>query len=130
MLIPIEWIAMIGVLLIGGLSWYLGYVSGIVRGAEGMFEELEKDVNLLVVDSKIDLMDGDDLEAHHTKQLVLHSPNYMFNYSHLGHQFYLNAPEVMETLEKLNLMALSLKRLSSLAQISLKQTLRTQMSTK
>ncbi len=43
MLIPIEWIAMIGVLLIGGLSWYLGYVSGIVRGAEGMFEELEKD---------------------------------------------------------------------------------------
>ncbi len=95
------------------IPFILGSHHSLDYGQYMGYEELEKDVNLLVVDSKIDLMDGEDLEAHHTKQLVLHSPNYMFNYSHLGHQFYLNAPEVMETLEKLNFDSIRLGNLKN-----------------
>ncbi len=66
------------------------------------YEVLEKDVNLLVADSRIDLLDSTDSELQHTKKIVLHVPNYLFNYSHIGYQSYLNAPEAFETLEKLN----------------------------
>ena len=66
------------------------------------FEELGKDVNLLVADAKIDLLDSHDEAESHGKSIVLHTPNYLFNYTHIGFQSYLNAPEVFETLEKLN----------------------------
>lgn len=72
-----------------------------------------KNTNLLVVDSRIDLLESDKKEEMHTKQIILHEPNYLFNYSHIGYQSYLNPPEIFELLEKLNFDKLRLGEISN-----------------
>lgn len=43
MFIPVEWLSVVIVALMGALCWYLGFSKGIARGAERMFDELEND---------------------------------------------------------------------------------------
>lgn len=65
------------------------------------YENMEKMVSLIVVDAWIDLKSGNKPSQNHIEDIILHKPNYLFNYSHLAHQSYLVAPESLSVLEKL-----------------------------
>lgn len=70
------------------------------------YEELEQKVDLLVVDSHFDLDDSpeDTIEttsAAYLHKILLHQPNYLFNFSNLGYQTYFVNQESIKALEKL-----------------------------
>ena len=84
-------------LIIGGshdttFGQYLGY------------QELYTLINMVVVDERIDI--GDQGEAINADSFLMHilshTPNYLFNYSHLGYQSYLNDRYAVDMLESLN----------------------------
>jgi formiminoglutamase len=68
------------------------------------YENLEKAVNLVTIDSCIDMQEGTDVAANqqHLHQILMHEPNYLFSLSQVAYQSYLVAPEVTATLEKLH----------------------------
>ena len=68
------------------------------------YQELYTLINMVVVDEKIDL---DDPAQHvdassYMMPILAHNPNYLFNYSHLGYQTYLNDRNSIDMLEALN----------------------------
>jgi formiminoglutamase len=68
------------------------------------YQELYTLINMVVVDEKIDLDDpGQHVDASsYLMPILAHNPNYLFNYSHLGYQTYLNDPQAIGMLEALN----------------------------
>lgn len=68
------------------------------------YQELYTLINMVVVDEKIDLDDpGQQVDASsYMMPILAHNPNYLFNYSHLGYQTYLNDPHAIDMLEALN----------------------------
>jgi formiminoglutamase len=67
------------------------------------YEDLDKLVSILNVDAFLDLEESDHLGAsrQHIHKMLLHEPNYLFNYNQLGHQSYLIDPVSIGLLEKL-----------------------------
>ena len=62
----------------------------------------EEDLNLLTIDATLDIEEeGEDYEKH-SREILLHEPNIIFNYSHIGYQTYLNHPNSTDILEKMN----------------------------
>jgi formiminoglutamase len=72
------------------------------------YETLEKFIDVVIVDAMLD-MDGNSEEAtnSHLHSLLMHQPNYLFSYTHLGHQVYLNDYQYLAILRKLNFDMLS-----------------------
>ncbi len=67
------------------------------------YQHLEKIITVLNVDARADLNSHATTPAQsHVEEILSHQPNYLFEYSHLGYQRYLNAPDVLATLQKLN----------------------------
>lgn len=68
------------------------------------YENLEKAINLVTIDSAIDMGEGSGTANHqkHLHQILMHEPNYLFSLSQVGYQSYLTEPDVMATLEKLH----------------------------
>ncbi|HWB64139.1 MAG TPA: formimidoylglutamase [Chitinophagales bacterium] len=69
------------------------------------YRNLSALVNLVVLDEKIDMMQepGKGMDANSFLMgIFTHTPNYLFNYSHIGYQTYLNDSKAVETLEGLN----------------------------
>jgi arginase family enzyme len=69
------------------------------------YQELYTLINMVTVDERIDLGSEPDkpIDADNFMMPVLsHNPNYLFNYSHLGYQTYLNDKAVIDMLESLN----------------------------
>lgn len=68
------------------------------------YESLNKAINLVTIDSRIDMQEGSELAANqrHLHQILMHEPNFLFSLSQVGYQSYLVEPEVMATLEKLH----------------------------
>lgn len=68
------------------------------------YENLEKAINLVTIDSCIDMAESADIPANkqHLHRILMHEPNYLFSLSQLAHQSYLVEPEVAATLEKLH----------------------------
>ncbi len=67
------------------------------------YEDLDKLVSILNVDAFLDLEESDRLGAsrQHIHKMLLHEPNYLFNYNQLGHQSYLIDHVSISLLEKL-----------------------------
>ncbi|MFK8036993.1 MAG: formimidoylglutamase [Crocinitomicaceae bacterium] len=60
------------------------------------YEKLEQTVNLLTIDSHFDLGDPDEpvKESGWLNKILLHQPNYLFNYANVGYQsYYVNTEE-------------------------------------
>lgn len=95
-------------LLIGG-SHDLDY------GQYMAYEDLDKLISLLNVDAFLDMEDGATVSANeqHIHKILLHEPNYLFNYSHLGYQSYLIDPNAIAILEKLYFEAYRIGHLRS-----------------
>ncbi len=67
------------------------------------YQGFEKLVSFLNVDAFFDMddTDSDHLGNSHVRKIMVHEPNYLFNYCHLGYQTYLVDRHAIETLEKL-----------------------------
>lgn len=67
------------------------------------YEKLEQTVNIIDVDSGLDLGDADDdIKAQGwLNKIVLHKPGYLFNYTLLAYQSYLVSPAELELLDKM-----------------------------
>lgn len=67
------------------------------------YEASNNMISILNVDSTVDMYGSDEFGAsrHHIHKILVHEPNIVFHYSHLGYQTYLNDSETIEVLEKL-----------------------------
>ncbi len=67
------------------------------------YEALDKLVTVLNVDAFLDMEDSkeSDMNQSHLQSILLHDPNFLFNYSHLAYQSYLINPQSIAVLEKL-----------------------------
>jgi len=65
------------------------------------YQKLKKLVTLLTVDAKIDMEEKGPECDRHTQEIVLHQPNFLFSYAHLGYQSFLVDPSLVNVLEKL-----------------------------
>ncbi|MEQ8924940.1 MAG: formimidoylglutamase [Fulvivirga sp.] len=95
-------------IIIGG-SHDLDY--GQYRAYEGM----EKLISLLNVDAFLDMEEGvsEPESDKHIHKILLHEPNYLFNYSHLAYQSYLIDQSAINILEKLYFEAYRIGHLRS-----------------
>lgn len=68
------------------------------------YEHLAKTVNLVIVDSQLDVQENPDAvpDQSYLHRILLHEPNYLFSMSHLGYQAYLTDNHTLATLEKLH----------------------------
>jgi len=89
----------------------------IIGGAHDMdigqymaYEDEEKLISVLCVDSRLDMEDNENSEpsSRHIHKLFMHQPNYLFSYNQLAHQSYLVNPNALKVLEQLNFQALRL----------------------
>lgn len=87
-----------------------GIVPIILGGSQDLtyanylaYETMEQTVNLVTVDPKLDFgQSPDDLSADgYLNKIVLHKPNFLFNYSNIGHQRYLTDPQLIELMNKM-----------------------------
>ena len=67
------------------------------------YEKLEQTVNLVTIDPAIDLGDPDNIEEVNTYlgKIILHTPNFLFNYANLAYQTYFVNPLVYDLMGKL-----------------------------
>jgi arginase family enzyme len=67
------------------------------------YESLEQTVNIVAVDSGFDLgaMQQKIDSGSYLGQIIMHEPNYLFNFSNIGYQTYFVAPETIALMEKL-----------------------------
>jgi len=69
------------------------------------YKNLNALINLVVLDERIDMQDGAGKKMDSSSfimNILTHTPNYLFNYSHVGYQTYLNDSKAVEVLEGLN----------------------------
>ncbi|WP_400192404.1 formimidoylglutamase [Hymenobacter sp. B81] len=74
------------------------------------YETLERPVSLTCIDARVDMVEDDDApaEANHLRRVLMHEPNFLFNFGQLGHQQYLVPTSVLAALEKLHFETLRL----------------------
>lgn len=67
------------------------------------YKNLEQTVNLVAIDSKLNLGENDDeINANNfLTKIILHQPNYLFNYSNLGYQSYFTNKEEIKLMDQL-----------------------------
>lgn len=72
----------------GKLVIVLGGTQDVVYGQYRGYEVLGRPIEYVCIDSELDLMDSDFGINNHSynHKILLHSPNYLFNYSNLGYQ--------------------------------------------
>lgn len=83
------------------LPIFIGGSHDLDIGQFKSYQHMKKLVSLLTVDAKMDMEDTGTAQELHSQEIILHEPNYMFNYCHLGYQSFLTDPELVTTLEKL-----------------------------
>jgi formiminoglutamase len=71
------------------------------------YEHLERVVNMVTVDSSVDMTEDTDANPNkkQLRNILMHEPNYLFSLGQIGYQSYLVEPEVMATLEKMHFEA-------------------------
>ncbi len=76
------------------------------------YQELEKMIYVLNIDSKLDIREESNLLADkYISKILLHYPNYLFGMGLVGYQAYLNSYEALEMCKKLNFDLLSVGEL-------------------
>ena len=81
----------------------LGGQHDLTYGQYTAYETLDKLISFLNVDAFLDLEDNqtDSPEQRHVHKILMHEPNYLFNYIHMAYQSYLIDPLSVAVLEKL-----------------------------
>jgi formiminoglutamase len=67
------------------------------------YKDLEQTINIVSIDSVFDLGNPDEEITNHSYlgKIILHQPNYLFNYSNIGYQTYLVDQSSMHMMSKL-----------------------------
>lgn len=93
----------------------IGGSHDIDYGQFQAYEGMDKLISLLNVDALLDMEEGISQPAHqqHIQKILLHEPNYLFNYSHLAYQSYLIDQNAIDILEKLYFEAYRIGHLRS-----------------
>ncbi len=67
------------------------------------YKNLEQTINMVAIDSVFDLGNPDDEITNNSYlgKIILHQPNYLFNYSNIGYQTYLVEPNSVNMMSKL-----------------------------
>ncbi|MCH2197611.1 MAG: formimidoylglutamase [Flavobacteriales bacterium] len=81
----------------------LGGSQDLTYANYAAYESMEQTVNLVTVDSRLDF--GGNPEQpdswNYLNKIVLHQPNYLFNYSNIANQRYLIDKDLIELMEKM-----------------------------
>lgn len=86
----------------------IGAANDYALGQYFAYQDLEKMIYVLNVDSKLDIREESSYAADkYVSKLLLHQPNYLFSLGLLGYQTYLNSNEALEMCKKLNFDMLS-----------------------
>ncbi|MTI40220.1 formimidoylglutamase [Fulvivirga lutimaris] len=93
----------------------IGGTHDIDYGQYKAYEGMEKLISLLNVDAFLDMEEGmsEPENEKHIHKILLHEPNYLFNYSHLAYQSYLIDQNAINILEKLYFEAYRIGHLRS-----------------
>jgi formiminoglutamase len=67
------------------------------------YENMEQTVNLVTIDHRLDFGGNEDelTSKGYLNKVVLHKPNYLFNYSNIGQQRYLTDPALIDLMSKM-----------------------------
>jgi len=67
------------------------------------FEHLEQTVNLVTVDHRLDVGELKDLRdsENYLSHIILHQPNFLFNYSNIGHQRSIVSADLIDLMDKM-----------------------------
>lgn len=81
----------------------LGGSHDLDYGQFQAYQGLEKLVSVLNVDATLDMHQLNPIYAseYHVHDILLHEPNYLFNYSHLAYQTYLTSPDALAVMERM-----------------------------
>ncbi|CAG5087655.1 formimidoylglutamase [Parvicella tangerina] len=81
----------------------LGGSQDITYGNYLAYEKLEQTVNLAVIDDSIDLSEKEEdiNNKNFLSKIVIHQPNYLFNFSAIGYQTYFVNPSIKKLMEDL-----------------------------
>lgn len=81
----------------------IGGSQDITYANYAAYESLEQTINLVTIDARLDF-GGDPsyfTSRNYLNKIVLHQPNYLFNYSNIGNQRYLVDKSLLELMEKM-----------------------------
>lgn len=86
----------------------LNIIPVIIGGSQDLdlgqflaYESTEKAINVLNIDSCLDMESGSVPSKSHIESMLTREENYLFHYSHLGYQSFFVDPEKLAALEKL-----------------------------
>ncbi len=67
------------------------------------YQHMEQTVNVVTIDYRLDFgRDENELTSKsYLNKIILHKPNYLFNYSNIGHQRYLVEPELLQLMSNM-----------------------------
>lgn len=94
-----------------------GMVPVILGGTQDLtyanyqaYEKMEQTVNLVAIDPCLDFGPQSDIPSSrgYLNRIVLHKPNYLFNFSSLGYQRYLTDPELLDLMSRMYFDAIRL----------------------
>jgi len=73
-------------------------------------ESVGRPMNLVTVDPRLDFGGDPSLVSsrNHMNSVVMHEPNFLFDYANVGHQGYMTDPDTLELLERLQFEAIRL----------------------
>jgi formiminoglutamase len=77
------------------------------------YQGLKKLVSMVTVDAKVDMEEEGGPHETHSQDIILHQPNFLFNYSHLGYQSFLVDKDLIAVIEKLHFEHIRLGNLKS-----------------
>lgn len=83
------------------LPLFFGSSHDMDYGQYMAYEGLNKLVSVLNIDAFLDMEENTSNNRMHIQHILLHDPNFLFNYSHLAYQSYLIESKTVEMLEKL-----------------------------
>lgn len=89
---------------VGALPIVLGGSQDLTYACYQAYESLEQVVNIVSVDKSLDLGDVEEEISSDgfLNKIILHQPNYLFNYSNIGYQTYFVSEEERKLMERLH----------------------------
>jgi formiminoglutamase len=92
----------------------IGGGQDLTYGQYWAYEDLEQKVDLVVLDSHFDLEDEEDVNSRSfLNKVILHEPNYLFNYANIGYQTYYVNQDSIRLMQKLYFDVYRLGEISS-----------------
>jgi formiminoglutamase len=84
------------------LPIFFGGTHDLDIGQYQGYENLSKMVNMVTIDAKVDMEEEGIPNETHSQDIILHQPNFLFNYTHLAYQSFLTDHGLINILEKLH----------------------------